>query len=503
MRINKILIFYVFLFVFFASLMADTSPVLEQTNADTVKVIVRFAKIRNLPDANAKIIKQIGYGTMFQVLEKSGEYFQVAALNVAPQSVKQAWYIHQSEVETISTQPLSSRQENRQVTFEPLQPVAGQPVLFTALNFHTPNLLKWDMGDGTVLTSGSKSSQIMEARMAYAYAAAGNYLIKVYDNNGDLSLPPLIIQVPVAAFPRSLQVKPEKPLANQPLIITAVNFGTPENILWEMGDGSIIKPGDKNGIIKPIFMVTHIFTVAGSYTVKAWDANGNKSLPPVALSIQVAAEPNIIKAEPEKETPIPVNAAPARNLPIVATEKLSVNNFAEPRLTPRRVKKYPLIKIGPYAGFYQPQDANLKKIYGNGDAIYGARLGVHLWQGLYFWLSASQFKVIGKTTFTEERTTLTLLPLNVFLRYSVALGFFHPYAGIGFTHMAFKEESEIAVNIKENGSNVAYEGGFELKINRHFFMDFGIRDDKIIVKPTDFEIDLGGLQAGISLLISF
>ena len=433
MRIKKILPFYVFLLLFCAFLLADAKPDQEQTAAGMVKVIVRFAKIRILPAADAKIIKQIGYGTMFLVLGKSGEYFQVTALNVPPSSVKPVWYILQSEVEAASTQPLRPRQENRLVTFEPPRPVAGQPVLFTALNFRTPNLLKWDMGDGMVLTSGSKSSQVMEVRLAYAYAAAGSYEVKVYDDNGNLSLPPLTFKVPVAAYPRSLQVKPEKPLS---------------------------------------------------------------------MSIQVAADPSLIKTEPEKTTIILNKTNPARHIPRVATVKLDGNKLVESSPTPSPVKKNLLIKIGPYAGFFQPRDADLKTIYGKGDVIYGGRLGVHLWQGFYFWFSASQFKVIAKTTFSEDKTTLTLNPLSAFLRCGISLGFFKPYAGIGFMYMSFKEESSIG-NITGNGRDIAYEGGFELKMNRHFFLDFGVRYEEIKVKPTGFEIDLGGLQAGVSLLVSF
>ena len=486
-----------------SSLLAAATADQESAAVSTVKVIVRFARIRSLPDANAKIIKQIGFGTMLRVLGKSGEYYQVTALNMSSFSVKQAWYIHQSEVEAASTQPLQPRQENRLVTFEPRRPVAGQPVLFTAFNFRTPNLLKWDLGDGSVLTSGSKASQGTEARLAYAYAAAGTYEVKVYDDNGNLSLPPLTFQVPVAAYPRSLQVNPEKPLANHPLAITAVNFSTPENIYWNLGDGTNIKPGDKNGIVKPSFLVTHIYAASGTYTIKAYDFNGDKNQPPLSLEIQVAADPNLIKAEPKKESAVLASAPPGQNIPNVATVKMGGNELVEPSPTPHPVKKYPLIKIGPYAGFFQPQDAWLKKIYGKGDAIYGGKLGVHVWQGFYFWLSASQFKVIGKTTFTEDKTTLTLTPLSAFLRYSVRLGFFNPYAGIGFTHMSFKEESNISANVIENSSNVAFEGGFELKMNRHFSLDLGVHYEQIKVKPTDLEIDLGGLQAGVSLLVSF
>jgi hypothetical protein len=502
MKVRKILPFTIFLLVFCTYLLADARPDQEQTNGGKVKVIVRFAKIRSLPTANGKIIKQIGYGTMLRILGKSGEYYQVMALNVSPSSVKQAWYIHQSVVEAASTQSLRPRQENRLVKFEPLRPVAGQPVLFTALNFRTPNLLKWDMGDGTVLISGSKSSQVLEARLAYAYAAAGTYEVKVYDDNGNLTLPPLTFQVPVAAFPRSLQVNPEKPLANHPLAITAVNFSTPENIYWDLGDGTNIKPGDKNGIVKPSFLVTHVYTASGTYTIKAYDFNGDKNQPPLSLVIQVAVDPSLIKVEPEKATIVLGNSSPAQNIPNVATVKPDGKEFVESIPTLARAKKSPLIKIGPYAGYFQPRDAELKLIYGNGDVIYGGRLGVHIWQGFYLWFSVSQFKTIGKTTFTEDKTTLTLTPLSAFLRCSISLGFFKPYAGIGFTYMSFKEES-VFPTVTGNGRNTAYEVGFELKMNRHFFLDLGVCYEEIKVKPIDLEIDLGGLQAGVSLLVSF
>ena len=112
--------------------------------------------------------------------------------------------------------------------------------------------------------------------------------------------------------------------------------------------------------------------------------------------------------------------------------------------------------------------------------------------------------MISQTTFTEDKTTLTLLPVHAFLRYSFALGFFNPYLGAGFNYLSFKEESVIG-NVKGNGSNLSLEAGFELRVNSHFSLDFGARFDQIKIKPEniDEEIDLGGLQAGICLLVSF
>jgi hypothetical protein len=390
--------------------------------------------------------------------------------------------------------------DDRRVTFAPAEPSPGQKLLFTASHFRTPNLLKWYMGDGTVLTSGGKTSQGQDATLAYAYSAAGQYLVKVYDDGGNTDLPPVTVRVTVASSPRALLVDPEPPLAGQSAVITAVNFRTPEKIAWDLGDGTLIPPGSGAGVVIPSFQVSHVYEKAGAYLVKAYDNNGDRSQPPLTLALRVDAVPAAIAppvAAPKvAPTQVQVKKEPAVVIPARAEPA------PESEATVPRRKKYPLIKIGPYAGYFRPLDMLVKQIYGKGDVIYGGRLGVHVWNGFYLWLSASQYKVISKTTFSEDKTTLSLMSTCAFLRYSLRLGFFSPYAGVGITKLSFKEESALG-NVTGNGNNTAYEGGFEIRMNRHFVLDLGARFDTTKVNPTGFEIDLGGVQAGIALLVSF
>lgn len=571
MRIKRVLLALALFFVFFIlgpawksetglsvgaqSLLAADQA---QDDAPRVRVIVRFAKIRSLPNAGAKIIKEIGFGTMLLVMGENGEYIRVAALNEPVKPQANAWYVLRSEVESAPAAAVQALTENRRVTYAPSAAVAGQPLLFTASNFRTPNLLKWDMGDGTVLTSGGKASPGQEVTMAYAYAAAGQFQVRVYDDKGDMGSTPVRAQVTVSAQARTLHVAPERPLAKHPVVITAQHFRTPEKIAWDLGDGTEIIPGPGPGV------------------VKAYDSDGDKNQPPLTAEFVVAADPRQVRMEParanagrpmqfsasnfntpdhlrwdmgdgtilpsEKETNVLVGSSvnysykkpgnylvkvydwqgdPGRQpvqFVVAVAAALDVMAVAEPTISPLAKtqatnaaasaspapNKYMLFKVGPYAGYFQPKSIPLKEIYGKGDVLYGGRLGVHIWKGLYFWLSASQYKVISKTTFTEDKTTLTLLPVHAFLRYSFALGFFNPYLGVGFNYLSFKEESVIG-NVKGNGSNLSLEAGFELKVNRHFSLDFGARFDQIKIKPEniDEEIDLGGLQAGICLLISF
>ena len=46
------------------------------------------------------------------------------------------------------------------------------------------------MGDGTILTSGGKAVPGQEVTMSYAYAAAGQFQVRVYDDNGNMEIDP-------------------------------------------------------------------------------------------------------------------------------------------------------------------------------------------------------------------------------------------------------------------------------------------------------------------------
>lgn len=569
MKTNKVLL-AVILCVVFSTLFA--SPVAAGED-DFVRVTVRFARLRALPDANARIVREIGFGTVLRVLEKSGNYLRVALLSPPPSAGSEPWYVLGSDVQAVAAAEAEVLVETRRVVFSPQDPAAGQPLLFSAVNFRTPNLLKWDMGDGTVLTSGGKVSRGEEATMSYAYAAAGQYLVKVFDEGGKEGLPPVSVQVTVSALARSLSISPERPMANHPVSITARNFRDPGKIAWDLGDGSEIAPGPGPGVVKPSFLVSHAYEKAGTYIVKAYDS-GDRSRPPLAVEVRVGADPrrlSMVTDRPAAGTKLEFNAVhfntpdrlrwdmgdgtviPAEKdsqilagarvshrfaLPgtytvkvydwggdtgrrpvqlgiVVGNPERAAEQTAQPRpavseppatASPQpSLKKYNLLKFGPYAGYFQPQDTLFKQIYGTGDVLYGAMLGVHIWKGFHCLFSASQYKVIAKTTYTGDKTTLTLLPMSFFLRYNLGRGFFSPYAGIGLTLLSVKEETEFVGNFKGSGSGSSLEAGFELRVNRHFFIDFGARFNQIKVKSDDVdgEIDLGGLQVGVSLLVSF
>lgn len=158
------------------------------------------------------------------------------------------------------------------------------------------------------------------------------------------------------------------------------------------------------------------------------------------------------------------------------------------------------VKIGTYTGYFSPTDETFKKIYQDKDVIYGLKLGVRIWREFYLWMSGMQFRKTSETTLLGDITTLTLQPVTVTLRYTFNLGAVNPYLEGGYTYIFFKEESAIG-DVKGEGKGYSLDTGIEFKLSSRFVIDLGVRYSRAMVRPTGFDVQLGGVQAGISLLV--
>ena len=138
----------------------------------------------------------------------------------------EAWYVLHSEVETAAAAAAQALAENRRVTFTPPAPVAGQPLLVHRQQFPHPEPA--EMGHGRRHGTDQRRQSRPRCRkppLAYAYAARralpGQGLRRQRQCRPSAGRP---AQVTVSAYPRSLQVTPEQPLANHPVAITALQF---------------------------------------------------------------------------------------------------------------------------------------------------------------------------------------------------------------------------------------------------------------------------------------
>lgn len=160
-----------------------------------------------------------------------------------------------------------------------------------------------------------------------------------------------------------------------------------------------------------------------------------------------------------------------------------------------------IVKIGAFAGYFGTADNQLKDTYSEGDVVYGVKLGFRVYKGLSIWLSGSQFKSTGETSLLGDITTLTLNPIDLSLRYTFRLGFFNPYLEGGFTYIYYNEQSDIG-DEKGEGRGYFLSVGGEIKLSQRFSIEIGAKISRSKVSPKNFDVELGGTQAGMSLIIS-
>jgi outer membrane protein W len=158
-----------------------------------------------------------------------------------------------------------------------------------------------------------------------------------------------------------------------------------------------------------------------------------------------------------------------------------------------------LFKVGVTSGYFIPSNDIFREVY-DGDLVYGLKLGVHVWNGLYAYVSGLQYKKFSETTYTGDITRLTLNPIYLSLRYTAPLGKANPYVGGGYTYLKFKEESTIG-DIEDSGNGYYLEAGIEFNLSSRFILDLNAGYNSVSITPFKEEIDLGGAFAGLSFLV--
>jgi hypothetical protein len=149
------------------------------------------------------------------------------------------------------------------------------------------------------------------------------------------------------------------------------------------------------------------------------------------------------------------------------------------------------------AHYFSPSEQAFKDIYGGG-LMYGGEISVGIWGDLDLWFGGSYFSKTGELTFTKEETKLELIPLGVGAKYRILSGNFALYAGLGLNYYQYKETNPIGDAsdgglgfVGKIGSNVAVVGGI--------LIDFYVEYTYCKMKPADFEINVGGIAAGIGV----
>jgi len=151
---------------------------------------------------------------------------------------------------------------------------------------------------------------------------------------------------------------------------------------------------------------------------------------------------------------------------------------------------------------FSPSDADFKSLYGGGMA-YGGELSFGLSKSLEIWVGASAFSKKGKTSYTQEETSLSLIPLSGGLKWRIRPGkVVSPYLAVGAEYVLYKESAAIG-DVSAKGIGFIGKGGLLFQVAGFLGIDAHVAYSSCSMKTSDFTFNVGGLELGAGVVFIF
>ena len=150
--------------------------------------------------------------------------------------------------------------------------------------------------------------------------------------------------------------------------------------------------------------------------------------------------------------------------------------------------------------YFSPWDKAFQDIYGGG-MIYGIEASTGILKNIEMWIEAGYFSNKGKLSFTKEETRLRIIPVGGGIRYLQYEGIkklYACYSDIGVNYY-FYRESNILGTVIWGGLGFIGKIGLFVKVKGKMIIDFFASYSVCTMKPADFRINIGGLEAGIGI----
>jgi outer membrane protein W len=147
------------------------------------------------------------------------------------------------------------------------------------------------------------------------------------------------------------------------------------------------------------------------------------------------------------------------------------------------------------AGVRNFSESGFKDVYTGTALTYNVDLAVKLFGSMEAFFHTDYLTIDGELTFTKEPTTLKIFPLEVGLRYLVAMKKsekqkIYPYLGAGAGYYMIKEENEIG-NLDEKRVGFFFEGGIRFYFTGAMFLDVKLKN--VMVKSEN-DTKMGGFS---------
>jgi hypothetical protein len=154
------------------------------------------------------------------------------------------------------------------------------------------------------------------------------------------------------------------------------------------------------------------------------------------------------------------------------------------------------------AKYFMPSEQAFKDIYGSG-TMYGGEIDIGIWQNFELCISGQSFTKKGELTFTEEETTLKILPVGIGIKYVHPVGgTVEIYGGIGINYYSYKEENPIG-SVSTNKTGYFGTIGTYVKVVDGLFIDLFLDYSYCKIKPEELSVNIGGLGIGAGIGYEF
>jgi hypothetical protein len=154
-------------------------------------------------------------------------------------------------------------------------------------------------------------------------------------------------------------------------------------------------------------------------------------------------------------------------------------------------------------GSYSMNEPRFKAVYPEGGLMRGLTISSALFSNLNFYLDLKYYSRQGSLTFSKEKTTFTMVPLDIGVRYIFPLGTFHPYLGAGMDYYFYHEDNAI-------GTALSYASGYHITGGLYFrfakgapvMIDFRVKHSWARAEENGIAVQLGGLEycAGLTFV---
>ena len=183
------------------------------------------------------------------------------------------------------------------ITTNPTTIYVGTNVTFDVDCHDSSSSPKWDFGDGTTASVPYDDSAVGTSRTHY-YRNPGYYTVTyTRTSTSTWCTNPESLNINVLEN-RSITYSPSTIRIGQSVTFKAINFNTPSNLRWNMGDGTVYSPSSSKKI-RGSSTITHTYKKPGSYTIKVYDWNGDTSTTAVTKTVYVANPERSIYYYPE------------------------------------------------------------------------------------------------------------------------------------------------------------------------------------------------------------